>query len=116
MARISHFYSMSYNEVRDMPLRTFWSFNAQVRRLRAEERLGLIEMYLLGGMGTDKAMLDQLRDRLLADLDEPTKAEAKFDPHAVTPEQHNEGIARLRALSGQLNRTPPAHDDPQPQS
>jgi len=36
---VSHFYSMSYQEVMAMPIRAFWTMSGNIRRLRASSDL-----------------------------------------------------------------------------
>jgi hypothetical protein len=94
---------MSFRDVMEMPLRTFWCFNANVLRLRAEENIHAIELFLMGGFGVTEEMVTGLRNRLSEQMKEPIKAQ--HTAPKLTPEdnlaQHREGFAKLRDI---LNR------------
>ncbi len=48
------FYSIGYQELLDTPIRGFWSLNKQISRIRSDEALASMNLYLLGNMGSDK--------------------------------------------------------------
>lgn len=67
---------MSYWEVRKLPLRTFWSFNRQIDRLRAErdQRQVRIKASMSSAEGAT-----ELVESLRMELDSPVVVEKKFD-------------------------------------
>lgn len=95
-----NFYSMSYPEVLALPLRTFWSLNAQITRLRAEEQLGMIEMFMLGGMGASGEVVKELRQMLSKQMGDPVKVSRnkQIDDAATT----QEGMKKLRELKSRM--------------
>lgn len=53
---------MSYRDIMKMPLRSFWSFNQQINRIRAEEDLRAIEVNgALQSGETYKAVMEKLQ-------------------------------------------------------
>lgn len=76
MARICREYGMTYGEVLKLPLRTFWSFNRQVDRLRAEEdqRSLRVASSAQSAEGA-KALTEQLKEELAS----PVVIERSFD-------------------------------------
>lgn len=53
---------MSYRDVMDMPLRSFWTFNKQVDRIRAEQDLRAIDVGgAMQSSDTYKAVTEKLR-------------------------------------------------------
>lgn len=67
---------MSYEEVRKLPLRTFWSYNRQIDRLRAEEDQRQLRVAVATQNGeAATALIEALR----LELDAPVVVEKKFD-------------------------------------
>lgn len=94
---------MSFQSVMRLPIRVFWSLNAQIARVRAEEQLHQIDMFLLANMNASGDMASTLRKHLSEIVGDPTKF--TVDPIKEEAEdiaQHKEGIQRLRALQGQM--------------
>ena len=60
---------MPYDKVMDMPLRAFWSFNAQVVRLRAETDLRGLQ---IAGAAQSNESFEQLREVLAIENASPT--------------------------------------------
>lgn len=93
------FYGMSFLEVMGLPLRTFWSLNANVSRLRAEEHISMIELFLMGGMGATQESVTQLRESLNKQMGEPAVMRARpKEDH----QQTQEGIQKLRELKDRM--------------
>ena len=67
---------MDYEEVRKLPLRTFWSFNRQIDRLRAERDQR--HMRILAAVQTPEAAAN-LIESLRLELDAPVVVEKRFD-------------------------------------
>lgn len=67
------FYSMSYREVLDMPLRAFWSLNRNISRIRAEEDMRTIQVMGALQSGeiyqTTMAQLQEEHDRPMVIID-----------------------------------------------
>jgi hypothetical protein len=91
---------MSYDEVMRMPLRGFWSLNAQVVRLRAENNMSMIDLFLLGGMGATEKAIEQVRDAYSATMGEPTKVR---QPKLPDSEQTKRGLDELRKIKARLD-------------
>ena len=94
-----HFYGQSHDEVMRLPLRTFWSLNANINRLRAEEQLPMIELFLLGGMGASQEAITALRDHLNKQIGETAKTKPK---PVKDNQQSQEGIRKLRELKSRM--------------
>lgn len=69
-------YGMTYWEVRKLPLRTFWSLNRQIDRLRAERDQR--QMRIAAAVQNAEAA-GQLSESLRLELDSPVVIERKFD-------------------------------------
>lgn len=76
---------MNYQEVLDLPVRTFWFLNAQIDRLSAEETLRGIDLALAGQM--DGKGIKHLQERLTQKIGLIVKADEKPD---------FEGLQRLK--------------------
>jgi hypothetical protein len=63
-------------QVREMPLRTFWSYNRQVDRLRAEEDIRQLNLL---ASHQDPEGCKQLGERLMREIANPVHVEQKFD-------------------------------------
>ena len=81
-----------------MPLRAFWNLNKQVSRLRAEEKLEQIDLFLVSNQNTDPKMIDRLRKGFLEKIGEPMKEDKSF----VDQDQHTKGLAELRKLRARM--------------
>jgi hypothetical protein len=69
-------YGMDYKKVRELPLRTFWSLNRQVDRLRAEKEQRLLRIHSAAEHPeTVKALADSLNGQIAT----PVIFEKKFD-------------------------------------
>lgn len=90
---------MSYQDVLAMPLRGFWMLSAQVTRVRAEEALEMLDLFLLANANCDpETGSEALRKELLKRLGEPVKVSSP--PGTVDPDQHEKGISELKNLLG----------------
>jgi uncharacterized protein YdaU (DUF1376 family) len=98
-------YSMKHGDVMDLPLRTFWSLNRNVDRLRAEEDLRSLQVSAAAqsvGEGGGEAV-KFLSEHLRGEIGSPIVIEKKFDrarfkeladklqKPRVAPEKHAEG-------------------------
>lgn len=86
-----------------MPLRSFWTFNAQVGRLRAEENLAQMDLFLLGSMNMDGKNIEVMRRTYLNEMGEPMKT-APVDPQKTNREIHQAGVAKLKTIAARLQR------------
>jgi hypothetical protein len=89
---------MSYQDVMGMPIRAFWNLNKQVSRLRAEEKLEQIDLFLVSSQNTDPKMIERLRKAYLEKIGEPMKE----DKSVVDKDQHTKGLAKLRELRARM--------------
>lgn len=80
-----------------MPLRGFWMLSANVTRLRAEEALEQIDLFWIANANVGPEAVTELRKSLIARMGEPAKASG--GPRYVSPQEHKEGIAKLKLLS-----------------
>lgn len=80
---------MTYKDVLDMPIRTFWSFNKNMNRIQADNDLRAMDIALSSNSGE---YAKELRDRLVETLASPFKAEQPID--------HKAGISKLKVLLG----------------
>lgn len=83
-----------------MPLRGFWSLNAQVVRLRAENNMSMIDLFLLGGMGATTEAIEQVRNSYSATMGEPTKVRKPKLPDSETTKR---GLEQLRSIKARLD-------------
>lgn len=96
-----HFYGLSYKEVMGLPLRTFWSLNSQIVRLRSEEQLSMVELFLLGGMGASADAITAIRTNLQKIVGEPLKVKGGEKDDLETTRQ---GIKALRQLKDRMSK------------
>ena len=82
----------------DMPIRVFWSMNAQIARLRSEEILEQIDLSLLSSMNCDGEMIKTLRQTHLDRMGEPMVMTPVIT--APTIEEHTAGIDKLKPILG----------------
>lgn len=76
MARVAREYSMGYFDVLKLPLVTFWSFNRQVDRLRAETEQR--QLRVLSASGSEEGSR-QVADLLSNEVGRPVVVETIFD-------------------------------------
>lgn len=84
---------MSYPEVMAMPLRAFWSMNAQIARLRAEASLQQIDLFIVANSNSDPKMIASLREALSEQMGHPMQEDKSIIP---SMDQHKQGIDSLR--------------------
>jgi hypothetical protein len=76
VARICRGYGMGYWDVLKLPLKTFWAFNRQLDRLRAEEEQRLLQVMACAQSAESVTrMQKQLQDQ----IGEPVEHEKVFD-------------------------------------
>ena len=95
------FYGQTYSEVMRLPLRTFWSLSANVVRVRAEENLATMELYLLGGMGASEEALKSMRDTFQKQMGDTVSVSSK-PKGDDNDETQRTGLASLRKLKGKM--------------
>lgn len=78
MARIVREYGMGYFDVLALPLVTFWSFNRQIDRLRAEQEQRQLRL-LIAGSSESPEVAKKLSDTLANEIGKPTIVEKPFD-------------------------------------
>lgn len=83
------FYSLPWRAVMELPLRVFWSLNAQVNRLRAEENLESLDVNLMANHG-DSEGITGFRSSLREAMG--TTVDAREIP---TIETHRQGLRDL---------------------
>lgn len=93
------FYGQSYSEVMRLPLRTFWSLNANVVRLRAEEAIPMIELFLLGGNGATSEAITAIRKHLQEQMGTPAQTKVSVSNDEETTRA---GIQKLRELKSKM--------------
>lgn len=69
-------YGMSYWDVLKLPLRTFWSLNRQIDRLRAEDDQRSLR---IANASQSAEAAKELAEMLRLELDAPVVIEKKFD-------------------------------------
>jgi hypothetical protein len=84
-----------YHAVLKLPLRVFWTLNAQINRLRAEENLERLELVVLGLQGVTPEMFNEYRTRQVEIRGEPMKV-----TEVEAPDTFKKGLEKLRQLSG----------------
>jgi hypothetical protein len=73
-------YSMGFREVMKLPLRTFWSLNRNVDRLRAEQDLRSLQVSAAAqSAGEGGEGIKFLSDHLRGEIGSPIVLEKKFD-------------------------------------
>lgn len=84
-----------------MPIRSFWSASANINRLRAEEGLEAIDLLLIANANCDPAIAaKELREALIKRMGEPAKGTLSESSRDPPPEQHREGLDKLRQILG----------------
>lgn len=97
----------------DMPLRAFWSLNKQVSRLRAEEKLEQIDLFLLGNQNSDAKMIERLRASLVEKIGNAVTQDKSF----VAKGTHSAGIAKLKGIRTRMREEPvKGHEHPSSES
>lgn len=81
-----------------MPLRAFWNLNKQVSRLRAEERLEQIELFLLASQTTNGKVVDSYRSSLMQRIGDTVKENKSFVPKDI----HKTGIEKLKGIRSRI--------------
>lgn len=71
-----HFYSVDYRQVLKWPLRTFWSMNRQIDRLRAEAEQRTLRLH---SAVEDPKAVKALNEDLNKQIQTPVVVEKKFD-------------------------------------
>lgn len=69
-------YSMEYPAVLRLPLRTFWSLNRQIDRIRAEREQRLLRLY---SAAQEPKAAEKLAESLEGQIGKPVIFEKKFD-------------------------------------
>lgn len=87
---VSHFYSMAYREVLEMPIRAFWLMSGNVRRLRAHSD---VRSLMVASAAQSPEGIDEVRERLVLEIGEV----AKEPPTSV--ERDEAGFEELRAMA-----------------
>lgn len=87
-------YRMSYPDVLRLPLRVFWSLNAQINRLRSEEILEQIELAVVTNANATQEMITQLQEHHEKRMGTPLDIEKAIE--MPTLQDHLEGTAKLR--------------------
>lgn len=87
-SRVARFYGMSFTEVRDMPVRSFWLMNRMIERVRAEEMLDWMPVHstAMGGKHVEGIARDLknrmgepvIQDRIKASKTDVQRAKALF--------------------------------------
>lgn len=83
-----------------MPLRGFWSLNAQVVRIRAENNMSMIDLFLLGGMGTTHEAIEQVRKGYATTMGDPVKFRQPVRPDSEITKR---GLEQLRSIKVRLD-------------
>jgi hypothetical protein len=73
---VSREYGTGYFDILKMPLRTFWSFNRQVDRLRAEDEQRRLRLIIVG---ENPEAAIKLAETLRGEVGMPVIFERKFD-------------------------------------
>lgn len=63
MARISHYYNISWMDVRALPMRTFWSLLKNMDKLIAEEELRVFMVTRQAFGGDEKSIKEFIEER-----------------------------------------------------
>lgn len=91
------FYSQSWEQIMAMPLRVFWMLNAQIVRLRAEENLEFVDLFLLGGGGATAEMVNEYRSAMRERLGTPMRTR-----DVVSATEVKAGLAKLASINAQM--------------
>ncbi len=70
---------MGYREVMELPLRTFWSLNRYVDRLRAEAELRQLQVGIAASSMAGSETSTKLSEHLSAEVGRPMIVHRKFD-------------------------------------
>lgn len=88
---------MSFRDVMEMPIRSFWCYYGRISALEAEEKLDAVDAALCS-MGGEfaKSLRTQLHER----LNNPIVVDRIRTAETNASEMHSAGINRLKALGG----------------
>lgn len=87
---VSHFYSMSYEEVLRMPMKTFWLMSGNIRRIRAGYDLRTLATTAAAGSPDG---VTELQERLVLEIGDVVKQPA------TSIERDEAGFAELKAMA-----------------
>lgn len=76
IARVMREYGQGYWDVLSLPIKTFWSLNRQVNRLRAEADIRSLRITSAAASGEAAT---KLHDELQREIETPVLVEKKFD-------------------------------------
>lgn len=88
-------YSMNYRDTMELPLHVFWTLNAQINRLQAEESLELFSVGL-GVQCKDEDRFAEYQQRLLDRMGTVVKEDRKTK--VMRADLDRDGLNELRAL------------------
>lgn len=84
-----------------MPIKAFWSFNAQIDRLRCEENLEQIDLFVIANANASGEMYKTLREQLRNRIGSPSVySEEEVMPTETDANQWREGFSKLQSILG----------------
>jgi hypothetical protein len=92
--QVSHFYSMSYREVMEMPIMSFWLMNGNIRRVRADADMRAL---LVNAASQSSDGVTSYRERLVLEL-----GTVISQPVVPDEERDEEGFAELKAMAASM--------------
>lgn len=93
-SRVCFHYGMSYREVMDLPMKTFWMLNRNISRLLAEQDLRAAEIAVSVNSGD---AMKALHTKLLKEFDNPYRMENSGP--VIDEERDEEGFAQLKLMT-----------------
>lgn len=101
--RVSHFYSMGYEEVMRLPIRTFWLMSGNIDRIEARKDMRAITVAQFA-QATPEGV-QQFRDALVIEAGDIVKLDgASEDPREA--KRDDAGFAELKRMAGESIGSP----------
>lgn len=91
---VSHFYSMAYREVMEMPIKTFWLMFSNIRRIRAGDDV----RHLMTAAAAQSAEgVKELRDKLVLEI-----GHVASESPVIDTQRDEAGFAELKAMAAAM--------------
>lgn len=98
--RVMHFFSMSYEAVLRLPLRTFWLLNRNIDRIEARRDMRAMSVAMVAQ--SDGETANTFRQELVIEAGVIVKLEGEGDPANPLEAKRDEmGFADLKRMAGQ---------------
>jgi hypothetical protein len=94
-SRVCFHYGMSYREVMEIPMKTFWMLNRNISRVLAEQDLRAFQLAVSVNSGETATALQA---KLLEEFDNPYLMDGAGDAPVIDEERDEVGFAQLKMM------------------